>query len=640
MRPSSDLSPGLRLEDTETERAELAFREGSDWINAVLQSAHIGTWVYDLGRERFRNDAIVARLYGLNEEEAAKLSLEDYLTTVHAGDRTRVAEEFGRAVVEGVRYDVEYRILVGERVRWVVARGFAEHDESGKVLRVRGAVVDVTPQRITRTRDQVRLSELLDNASAFTALMEGPDLTFTYVNREFRRLIGGREVVGLPLRKGLPELEGQGFYDGVDRVMTTGEPYSAKEQTLTLDRVSGDAPERRTVDLLYQAMRDADGAIYGVLAHGVDVTDGVRARKKAAQTEEMFRTVFEKASENAILLLGLDHRIQAWNPTAERICGWTEKEAVGQPYDLIFNAEDRAAGVPAAETAKAAQDGTAADERWRVGKNGARFWASGTIDALHDVDGTVRGYLKVFRDATERHEAETLVQELNDALEAKVLGRTGELATAVREAEGFDYSVSHDLRRPLLAISSTASVILDELGPTLSEAHRTLLRRQVHNVGFLGKLIDDLLRHSRLARVAMTREPLDVTALARGVAENVETPCGITVQEGMAAEGDAALVRTVFDHLLKNACKFSPGGGSIAVGQTDGAFWVRDEGIGFDMAYLPKIFQPFERLVTEAEFPGTGIGLANVRRIVERHGGRAWAESAPGKGATFLFTLG
>jgi signal transduction histidine kinase len=148
------------------------------------------------------------------------------------------------------------------------------------------------------------------------------------------------------------------------------------------------------------------------------------------------------------------------------------------------------------------------------------------------------------------------------------------------------------------------------------------------------------LGFSRLARVEVKRERLDITRKVRSVSEELGVSDRIEVQEGMVAYGDPDLVRIVLTNLIDNACKFSCVGPMVKVGQENGAVWVRDEGVGFDMKFANKLFRPFERLVTEKQFPGTGIGLASVERIVKRHGGKVWAESKPGSGATFFFTLG
>jgi len=237
--------------------------------------------------------------------------------------------------------------------------------------------------------------------------------------------------------------------------------------------------------------------------------------------------------------------------------------------------------------------------------------------------------------------AERELREANSALEARVAERTQELTQAIGELEGFTYAVSHDLRAPLRAIVATSRILEEDFGGELSAPALHQLSRQATNARKLAVLIDDLLRLSRLGREEIRREPIDFTGLACEITQElgIDAVERVEVQEGLVAVADARLLRLVLLNLIDNALKFSPRGGKVMVGGNGDEFFVRDEGIGFDMEFADKLFRPFERLVTENEFPGTGIGLANVRRIVERHGGRVWAASAPGMGATFSFTL-
>lgn len=168
--------------------------------------------------------------------------------------------------------------------------------------------------------------------------------------------------------------------------------------------------------------------------------------------------------------------------------------------------------------------------------------------------------------------------------------------------------------------------------------------RQADAAGRLGTLIDDLLNYARLYRAPIQQTEFDLSEMAKEVATEFlkngwQGEPTIQVDPGLVGRGDSRLVRMVLANLIENALKFSPNGGTITVGRSDGAFFVRDQGIGFDMSFVSKIFLPFERLVTERDFAGTGIGLANVARIVKRHGGRVWAESTANAGATFFFTL-
>ena len=233
--------------------------------------------------------------------------------------------------------------------------------------------------------------------------------------------------------------------------------------------------------------------------------------------------------------------------------------------------------------------------------------------------------------ALERAAAQRQVVDLNHRLEERVRERTHDL-------ESFCYSVSHDLRAPLRAINATSAILKEDYGSLLPPEALEELARQAEASARLGHLIDDLLQFVRLGQMEIQRAPLDLSALAHAVIDELRIEAQI--EDGLSASGDASLVRLLVQNLLDNAAKFcgkrSP---CIEMGREAEAFYVRDHGIGFDPKYAHKLFQPFERLHREGEFPGTGIGLANVKRIVERHGGRIWAESKPGEGATFFFTL-
>jgi len=255
------------------------------------------------------------------------------------------------------------------------------------------------------------------------------------------------------------------------------------------------------------------------------------------------------------------------------------------------------------------------------------------------------------RYAIERKQAEVELQKYRDHLEELVEQRTSELVAVNKELESFSYSVSHDLRAPLRGIDGYSHALLEDYPDKLDEQGKDYLHRVRAATQRMGELIDDMLNLSRVTRSEMRREIVNLSALARTITAELqktqpERHVEFVIAEGLTVNGDTALLRVALENLLGNAWKFTgkqPRAKiEFGVTQHEGkpAYYARDDGVGFDMTYVDKLFAPFQRLHSTEEFPGTGIGLATVQRIILRHGGKVWAEGAVGKGATLYFTLG
>jgi signal transduction histidine kinase len=270
--------------------------------------------------------------------------------------------------------------------------------------------------------------------------------------------------------------------------------------------------------------------------------------------------------------------------------------------------------------------------------------ARGSSEGSKYADWMCRQILRVLDAERDRDEV------LRD-LERRVSERTAELAVANRHLQAFSYSVSHDLRAPLRAIAGFGAALSDDCGDQLSDGGRKHLTRMLDGVTRMGDLIEGMLALGRVVEADMRRTPVDLTALASDVAREIRAAepsrsVALVVESGLRAVGDPALLRAVMTNLLGNAWKFTRHrlDARVEFGRhgRDGdssTFFVRDNGAGFDMQYAGKLFGAFQRLHPQEEFPGTGVGLATVDRIVSRHGGRIWAESRVGEGATFFFSL-
>jgi PAS domain S-box-containing protein len=370
-----------------------------------------------------------------------------------------------------------------------------------------------------------------------------------------------------------------------------------------------------------------------------DVTDRKRAEDALRQKDELFRLLVEGVQDYAIYLLDPRGRVASWNTGAERIKGYSANEIIGQHFSRFYTPEQLELGKPEVDLQVTAVEGRHEDEGWRLRKDGSRFWASLVLTALRSESGAVVGFVKITRDFTDRKRAEDALRQ-----------RTAELEAANKELEGFSYSVSHDLRAPLRAIDGFCKILMTEHAPGLDGEPLRYLQRVSENTRKMGRLIDDLLHFSRLGRQAMDTRSVAMTDLIRHCLEELDPEqrgrqVEISVGKLPPCRADATLLKQVCLNLLENAFKFTrdrvPARIEVGSFTRDGEviYFVRDNGVGFDMAYANKLFGVFQRLHRQEDFEGTGVGLALSQRIINRHGGRIWAEAALDQGATFFFTL-
>lgn len=382
----------------------------------------------------------------------------------------------------------------------------------------------------------------------------------------------------------------------------------------------------------------------GVVTSFTDVT----RHKSAEARQRLAASVFDHAAE-AIMITDRNNEIISVNRAFSEITGYSEQEVIGKnPRLRNFSMQDPSFYKNMWESIR--EKGRWSGEIWDRRRNGDAFCQYLSISTVRDENGEIANHCSMFTDITERKNAESALQRLNAELEQRVVERTQALEQANREMQSFSYSISHDLRAPLRAIDGFSKIVLAGSAGKFDQETIDNLGRIAAAAERMGWLIDDLLKLSQVSRTELRRQAVNLSQIAGEVAKNLaqvppERQVEVLIAPDMMVDADQGLIQIVLENLIGNAWKFTSrtDGAKIEVGQQerDGEMicFVRDNGAGFDMRYAGKLFGAFQRLHTQREFEGTGIGLSIVQRIVVKHGGRTWAEAKSGAGATLYFTL-
>ncbi|HWA28844.1 MAG TPA: PAS domain S-box protein [Lacunisphaera sp.] len=404
------------------------------------------------------------------------------------------------------------------------------------------------------------------------------------------------------------------------------------------------------VDTTIVPFLDANGKPRQYVAIRTDITARKEAEEKLNASTKEVMDLKAALDEHAIVAITDAHgKITFVNDKFCAISKYAREELLGQDHRIINSGHHPKEFIR--ELWATIRQGRVWHGQLRNrAKDGSFYWVDTTIVPFLGENGKPRQYVAIRADITERKRIEMEIKELNAELEHRVVERTAQLEAANEQLESFSYSVSHDLRAPLRAVDGFSQAVLEDFGPQLPDEGRRQLQTIRSAAQQMGVLIDDLLTFSRLSRQSLAARRVDFNAMVRGVLQELGAPWADRRVEVRCADlppalGDPALLKQVWLNLLSNALKYSgkrsPAVIEIGVADKAGrpAYFVRDNGTGFDMRYAGKLFGVFQRLHRPEEFEGTGVGLAIVQRIVQRHGGQVWADAAVDRGATFHFTL-
>jgi PAS domain S-box-containing protein len=625
---------------TEQEKTQEAVRRERDFRQHIIESIPGVFYLIDPDGRFLLWNRNFERVAGYSAEAMASAHPLDFF---EGADKQRIAERIGKVFTEG---SATANAL------------FRTHDGTLRpyfFTGVRVALEDGRPGLVGVGTDMTERQQIEDALARQTAVLQATleamdqgisvvdrDLRMTALNRKFCELLEFPEEMAR---------SGTSFADFARFNAERGEYGPCDVE----DKVREMVERARHVEPHCFRRRRPNGRVIEVRGNPLPgggfvttYTDVTEQEHAAAQIrrERDFRQRLIESIPGIFFLFDASGRFLMWNKNLETVLGMSADDiAAGHTLMLYDETEREHMRQVTKLVLEAGASSTEATLLTRRGDRIPYFFSGLRID----VDGRP-SVIGLGLDITERKLAEQVIRDLNDTLEQRVQERTADLEASNRELESFSYSVSHDLRAPLRALHGFSHLLGEEYAHRLDENGLHYLQRIQAASERMGKLIDDLIEMARISRQDLTRVPVDLGALAREIRQGIEEQqpgrrVDWHIGEGLVARADPVLAKALLDNLLRNAWKFTAERADARIafsareenGET--VFAIGDNGAGFEMAYADKLFKPFQRLHDAKRFEGTGIGLAIVHRIVHRHGGRIWAESQPGQGAVFHFTL-
>ncbi len=631
----------LKAREAELVHEHAALQDAQNLLDMATRVSQLGAWRVNLTEHETRVELSDRACVIQGLPPGSTLTVDDAITFYVPAAAEAIKTLFQKCANEGVPFDTELQMVnaAGKPI-WVRSIGQAARSAEGTIVRVEGAIQDISAQRLAEDEAaalEARLRTTLESISdGFFTISR--DWRFTYINSQAEKLLrrSRADVLGQLLRDVLPAVEGTSFERNIIRAVR--EKHAVHFEDFY-------PPLGLWLDLSVSPSKT------GFAVYFKDVTNQ-RADKDQLR---LLQTAVSRLNDIVLIteaepIDAPGPRIVFVNDAFERHTGYQRSEVIGRSPRLLQGPDTDRAELDRIRVALEKWEPVRA-ELLNYTKAGEDFWIELDIVPISDEKGWFTHWVAVERDITERKRTEQEILKLNVELEDRVQVRTAQLEGANLELEAFSYSVSHDLRSPLNTINGFAQLLQKSNEENLNDKGKHYLNRIRAGALQMGELIDGLLLLAKMARDPLQLQVVDLSALARKLESQCrekepERKVQVSVQSGMLVNGDPTLLLVVIQNLFDNAWKYTQkqAVARIEVGSEVGAasetnYFVKDNGAGFDMSYADKLFGVFQRLHSPSEFAGTGVGLANVKRVIERHGGRVWAQGVVDEGASFYFTL-
>ncbi len=605
-------------------RAEDKLKASEERLRFALESSHTGTWDLDLVDHTAVRSLEHDRIFGYNEL-LPQWTYEMFLEHVVPEDRDGVNSRFSHSIETGGDWNFECRIRRTDgAIRWIWAIGRHQLDKGGTPHRMAGIVQDITERKKVEERlegTNQRINQILDSIQEDFYVLDR-QCNFVYASKNFTSRIGKEpeDFVGNNIWQMFPKHLGTILEENFRAAMDKREVRRFE--------VGG-----KYTCAVYSMAAFPSGE--GITVLGSEITEQRRAEEALKESEERFKTLAAASPVGFGVVSMSEGKFLFVNPAYEKAFGYSPDELLNlQSPDIYEDISDRERILNLLKQ----NDNKAEYEVKLKRRDGSTFW--GLCSTRPIIFEGKLALLGAFIDISDRKKAEEDLKKY-----------AADLETANKELEAFSYSVSHDLRTPLRTLDGFSEMVIMDYGDKLDETGKDYLNRIRKASQTMSRLTEDILKLSRITRADMRRNEVNLSEMAKSIADELKVSQPVRQAEFIIASdiivnGDKALLQILLSNLLENSWKYSSQclNTKIEFGvsrqETRLVYFIKDNGIGFDMKYADKLFQPFQRLHTNKEFPGTGIGLATVQRVIRRHGGEIWADSEIGKGTTFYFTLG